>query len=68
MGALSHRLDATVATLDRLKTKLGGAASAADGATSLASQAEARAADLARQLAVLGKRFDYHLKHDPGAQ
>jgi ABC-type transporter Mla subunit MlaD len=67
MVALSHRLDATVATLDRLKTKLGGAVSAADGATSLATQAAARAADLARQLAILEKRFDYHLKHSSGA-
>jgi septal ring factor EnvC (AmiA/AmiB activator) len=66
IASVEERLDSLVATLDHFKLKLKDASSAAAGAASEAGTAAARAADLARRLAVLEKRFDYHLKHPLG--
>jgi chromosome segregation ATPase len=67
IAALSRRLDAAVARLGHLRTKLGTINSAAGRAAAAADSAAAQAAELAVRLAVLEKRFEYHLKHDPGS-
>jgi chromosome segregation ATPase len=67
IASLSRRLDAAVTKLGHLQTQLGTVDSATSSATTAADAAAAQAAELARRLAVLEKRFEYHLKHDPGS-
>jgi chromosome segregation ATPase len=67
IAALSRHLDAAVTKLGHLRTKLGTTNAAVRAAAAAADSAAAQAAELARRLAVLEKRFDYHLKHDPGS-
>jgi septal ring factor EnvC (AmiA/AmiB activator) len=67
IASLARRLDGAAATLERLKHKLGDAGSATAAAAAAADSAASQAAELARRLAILEKRFEYHLKHDPGS-
>jgi chromosome segregation ATPase len=67
IAALAKRLDAAAASLDHVNSRLSRIDSHAAAAASAAESAGTQAADLARRLAVLEKRFEYHLKHDPGS-
>jgi septal ring factor EnvC (AmiA/AmiB activator) len=67
IASLARRLDAAAAKLGHLQGKVAGVDSAAAAATASAGSAGAQAAELARRLAILEKRFEYHLKHDPGS-
>ncbi|MDP9225045.1 MAG: hypothetical protein M3P18_14595, partial [Actinomycetota bacterium] len=68
IDSLRARLAEALAITGHLKARLGEVGDAAAAAASRADAAEARAGQLAAQLSVLEKRFDYHLKHDPGSQ
>jgi septal ring factor EnvC (AmiA/AmiB activator) len=67
IASLARRLDGAAAALEKFKHKLGDAGSATAAAAAAADSAAAQAAELARRLALLEKRFEYHLKHDPGS-
>jgi chromosome segregation ATPase len=67
LASLATRLRAALADLAGLENKVGKIDSQAAAAAASASSAGSQAAELARRLAVLEKRFEYHLKHDPGS-
>ena len=68
IAALADRLDSVVAVLAGLKTKVAAGTAATRDSASKAAAAASQAGELAKQLAVLEKRLDYHLRHDQGAR
>jgi septal ring factor EnvC (AmiA/AmiB activator) len=67
LTSLATRLHAAATGLARIENKVGSVDSSVAAAAASASSASSQAAELARRLAVLEKRFEYHLKHDPGS-
>jgi chromosome segregation ATPase len=67
LSSLGTRLKTAAADLARLQDKFGSVGSSVATAAASADSATSQAAELARRLAVLEKRFEYHLKHDPGS-
>jgi orotate phosphoribosyltransferase-like protein len=67
LASLGVRLKTAAAALANLRNKIGSVDSSVAAAAASATAASTQAAELARRLAVLEKRFEYHLKHDPGS-
>jgi chromosome segregation ATPase len=67
LSSLGTRLKTAAADLAHLQDKVGSIGSSVAAAAASADSASSQAAELARRLAVLEKRFEYHLKHDPGS-
>jgi ABC-type transporter Mla subunit MlaD len=63
---LSRRLDHLAKKLDRALEQMARALQSAEGAGATADSALAQARSVARELAVLDKRLDYHLSNHGG--